>query len=94
LPLDPHTGDLVEGGFEAQARVALRNLTAVIRAAGGSVEHTVRVGVYLRDIANAPSLMTPYSEVFSAPYPARTTIEAKVPLGAEIEVDAVVSLDR
>lgn len=93
LPIDPATGELVGGEFEDQARMALQNLSGVIRAAGARLDDVVRIGVYLRDVGNSGKLSGVYQDLFSEPFPARTTIGAQLPLEAEIEVDAIVVLD-
>lgn len=84
-------GSPVEGLFAEQARQTFRNLAAVAEAAGGSLERAVRVGVYLRDMADFPVLNQVYREFFSEPFPARTTIQSDLP-GFPIEVDAVLWL--
>jgi reactive intermediate/imine deaminase len=82
-------GTKVEGSFEDEARQTLANLAAVAEAAGSSLANAVRVGVYLRDMANFPTLNEIYPEFFSEPLPARTTIQSALP-GFEIEIDAIV----
>jgi 2-iminobutanoate/2-iminopropanoate deaminase len=84
-------GSPVEGDFRDMARQTLENLAAVARAAGGSLVDAVRVGVYLRDMANFPALNEVYGEFFSPPLPARTTIQSDLP-GFELEVDAILHL--
>jgi 2-iminobutanoate/2-iminopropanoate deaminase len=85
-------GQKVEGGFEAQARQTLQNLAAVAKAAGASLAEAVRVGVFLRDMANFPAMNDIYREFFPEPYPARTTIQSDLP-GFEIEVDAILWIE-
>lgn len=93
IPLDPATGELVAGGIEAQARQAFRNLEAVCRAAGGTLDDVVRVGLYLTDLGEFAAVNAVMAEVFAAPYPARSTIEVPaLPKGAAFEVDAILSL--
>ena len=89
-PFDPDGGPMPET-FEEQARLTLRNLAAVAAAAGGSLADAVRVGVYLRDMADFQALNAVYPEFFTEPYPARTTIQSS--LRISIEVDAVLELD-
>ena len=90
LGLDPKTGELVPGGFEAQARQVLANLRAVLAAAGCSFENVVRTGVYLLDFANFPTLNALYAEAMGSHRPARTTIQvAALPKGALVEIDLV-----
>jgi 2-iminobutanoate/2-iminopropanoate deaminase len=87
----PRTGTLVDGGIAEQAKQAFANLTAIVAAAGKSLDDIVRVAVYLTDIAAFPIVNDVYMLVFQAPYPARTTIGvAALPLGALIEIDAIV----
>lgn len=85
-------GKPVEGSFAAQAHQTFQNLAAVAAAAGATLAHAVRVGVYLRDMTNFSELNEIYRDYFSEPYPARTTIQSALP-GFEIEVDAVLDLD-
>ena len=89
----PHTptGEMAEGGFEAEARQTFQNLAAVAKAAGGSLADAVRVGVYLRDMSNFAAMNEIYREYFAEPYPARTTIHSDLP-NFEIEVDAILWL--
>lgn len=82
-------GEKIEGSFADQARQTFRNLAAVAEAAGLSLGDAVRVGVYLRDMADFPTMNEIYRQFFSEPYPARTTIQSDLP-GFPIEVDAVL----
>jgi len=94
IPLDPATGEVVEGGIEAQARRAFDNLKAVAAEAGGSLDDVVRLGLYLTDLGEFAVVNAVMSEYFDAPYPARSTIEvAGLPKGVAFEVDAVMVLD-
>ena len=87
---DPATGRLAEGGVAAQAEQALRNLTAVLEAAGRTLDDVVRVGVYLTDMGDFAAMNEVYARAFEPPYPARTTIGvAALPLGAAVEIDLV-----
>lgn len=94
LPIDPATGQIVDGSFEAQAAAALQNLAAVVRAAGADLAATVRVTVYLKDVGNSAKLTELYRATFGEPFPAWTTVGAQLPFGAEIKIDAMVVLDR
>jgi 2-iminobutanoate/2-iminopropanoate deaminase len=86
-------GELVTGSFEEQARQTFANLAAVAEAGGGSLADAVRVGVYLRDMANFDTMNAVYREFVPEPFPARTTIQSDLP-GFEIEVDAVLLVER
>lgn len=94
IPLDPATGQLVEGDIAAQTRRVFDNLQAVCQAAGGSLEDVMRIGIYLTDLADFASVNAVMADYFSAPYPARSTIEvAGLPRGARVEVDAILAFD-
>ncbi|MFZ2509353.1 MAG: Rid family detoxifying hydrolase [Steroidobacteraceae bacterium] len=91
VALDPATGQLVAGGFEAEARRAFENLKAVAEAAGAGLAAAVRVTIYLTDLAQFAVANQVMAEYFSAPYPARVTIGvAALPKGAAIEVDCIL----
>ena len=92
-PLDPATGNLVEGDIAVQARQAFDNIKAVVAAAGGTMDDIVRVGLYLTDLSQFGEVNAVMAEYFSQPYPARSTIEVSaLPRGARCEVDAVMAL--
>ena len=94
IPLDPATGNLVDGDIAAQARRAFDNLKAVAEPAGGSLDRIVRLGLYLTDLSQFAAVNAVMQEYFAAPYPARSTIEVSgLPKGAAFEVDAVMVLD-
>ena len=93
-PLDPATGQLVEGDIATQTRRVFDNLLAVCQAAGGSFEQIVRVGIYLTDLGDFAAVNAVMAEYFTAPYPARSTIEVSgLPRGAQVEVDAILAFD-
>lgn len=94
IPLDPATGNLVDGDIAAQARRAFDNLKAVAEAADGALDRIVRLGLYLTDLSQFAAVNAVMQEYFAAPYPARSTIEVSgLPKGAAFEVDAVMVLD-
>ncbi len=91
--IDPATGELVAGGFEAEARQVLANLQAVLAAAGCTFSHVVRTGIYLTDFANFPSINALYEKAVGDHRPARTTIQvAGLPKGAQVEIDVVARI--
>lgn len=93
VPLDPATGQLVEGDIATHARRAFDNLKAVCAASGGAMDDIVRVGLYLTDLSQFAAVNAVMAEYFSQPYPARSTIEVSaLPRGAVFEVDAVMVL--
>lgn len=93
IPLVPATGEVVEGGIDAQARRAFDNLKAVCEAAGGSFDDIQRLGLYLTDLSQFAAVNAVMAEYFSAPFPARSTIEVSgLPKGVAFEVDAILVL--
>jgi reactive intermediate/imine deaminase len=94
IPLDPASGEMVSGGFAAQATRVFDNLAAVIEATGGSCADVVRLTVYLTDLGRFAEVNEIMLDYFSAPFPARAAIGvAALPRGAEVEVDAIMVLD-
>lgn len=92
IPLDPATGEIVDGGFEAQARRVFDNLKAVAEAAGATLDDAVRVTIYLVDLGRFPIVNGIMATYFKEPYPARVTIGvASLPKGAQLEVDCVLA---
>lgn len=91
IPLDPATGKIVEGEIEAQTEQVLRNLRAVLAAAGASLSDVVKTTVYLTDLGLFARVNALYAEHFvSDPAPARATVQvAALPLGAQVEIDCV-----
>lgn len=93
IPLDPATMQLVDGDITAQTRRVFDNLTAVCKAADGSLAQVVRIGIYLTDLADFAAVNAVMAEYFTAPYPARSTIQVSaLPRGAAVEIDAVLVL--
>jgi 2-iminobutanoate/2-iminopropanoate deaminase len=92
-PLDPATGTLVEGDVGAQTRQCLRNLEAVCAAAGASLRNAVRCGIFVTDMGTFAEVNTAYAEFFPDLPPARSTVGvAALPVGAQVEIDAIVAL--
>ncbi len=93
IPLDPRTGDLVDGDPAEQAGRCLENLAAVCAAAGASLGDAVRLTIYLTDMSAFASVNEVYSSFFESDPPARVAIGvAALPRGAKVEIDAVVAL--
>lgn len=93
IGLDPKSGELVGGDFEAQVRQAFANLDAVARAAGGSLAHAVKFSLFLTDLSKFATVNQIMSELVPKPYPARSTVGvASLPRGALFEVEAVLVL--
>jgi 2-iminobutanoate/2-iminopropanoate deaminase len=93
LPLDPETGELVGGSPDQQVGRCLENLSAICAAAGTALAEAVRVTVYLTDLGAWDAVNAAYAEFFPADPPARVTVGvAALPMGAQVEVEAVVAL--
>jgi 2-iminobutanoate/2-iminopropanoate deaminase len=90
IPLDPATNQVVEGDFEAQVRQCLRNLAAILKQAGLSLDDVVKTTVFLKDLENFAVLNKVYGPYFSGTKPARSTVQvARLPLDVEVEIEAV-----
>jgi len=90
IPLDPTTGQLVEGGVVEQTDRVLDNLAAVLAAAGCTFADVVRTTIYLVDLSQFAAVNAAYARRFEAPYPARATVQvAALPRGAQVEIDAI-----
>jgi 2-iminobutanoate/2-iminopropanoate deaminase len=90
IPLDPATGQLVEGGIEAQTARALDNLTSVVAAAGLTLGDVVKTTVFLVSMDDFPAMNEVYARYFEEDPPARSTIGvAALPKGALVEIEAV-----
>ena len=88
--IDPDTGDLVVGGIKAESQRALRNLGAVLDAAGVSYADVVKTTVFLIDIGDFATFNAIYADFFPDPPPARSTFAvAALPKGARVEVEAI-----
>jgi 2-iminobutanoate/2-iminopropanoate deaminase len=90
IGLDPATGELVSGGVEAEADRALRNLTAVLDAAGMTMSDVVKTTLFLADIGDFARVNDVYARHFADPPPARSTFAVgALPKGAQVEVEAI-----
>lgn len=93
IPLDPSTMEIVDGDFEARARQVFDNLKVVAEAAGGSLDHIVKLTVYLTDLDNFAAVNAVMGEYFAEPYPARAALGvAALPKGADVEAEAILAL--
>jgi len=87
-PLDPATGRYEKSEIKTETRRCFDNLKAIVEAAGSSMDKVLKVNVYLRDIADFAAMNEVYLTYFSAPYPARTTIQAgALPRGFAVEIE-------
>ena len=94
VPLDPATGQIVDGDIAAQTHRVFANLGAVLKAGGRSFSDVVRTTVFLADMNDFATVNTVYGEYFSEPYPARATVQvARLPKDARVEIDVIASFD-
>lgn len=91
IPLDPATGKLVSGEIETQTEQVIENLVQVLRAADSGLDQVLKTTVYLTDLSLFPRVNAVYAKHFDGdPAPARATVQvAALPLGADVEIDAI-----
>jgi reactive intermediate/imine deaminase len=95
IGIDPKTSQMVEGGFEAQAEQVLRNLAAVLKAAGSDMSHVLKTTVFLSDMDNYSTMNEIYRRHFKEDPPARSTVQvARLPRDALIEIEAVALVKK
>jgi 2-iminobutanoate/2-iminopropanoate deaminase len=93
LPLDPATGNFVEGEIEERAHQCLKNIAAIARAAGASLDRTAKVTVFLTDLGHFARVNQVYAQYFKSVLPARSAVQvAALPKNADIEIEAVIQL--
>ena len=90
--IDPSTGSVPAGGFDAEARQAFENLRTVVAAAGASMERVVRTTVFLSSADDFPAMNQLFAEFFPSAPPARATPIVSLPRGLRISIDATVFL--
>ena len=94
IPLDPVSMTLVSEDFTEQAHQVFKNLSAVAKAAGGTLADCVKLTVYLTDLDNFPALNEVMAGYFNEPFPARAAVEvSKLPKDARIEIDAIMAFE-
>ena len=90
VPIDPRTGDLVEGSIEVQTHRVMRNIGEILKAGGVSYDGVVRTTVFLADMSDYVAMNDVYGTYFGAPAPARATVQvARLPKGARVEIDVI-----
>lgn len=93
LPIDPATGAFAGPDAPTQAARSLTNIAAIAEAAGTSLTKAVKMTVYVTDLTQFKAVNEVYAGFFQAPFPARSTVEVSaLPLGASVEIDAVIAL--
>jgi 2-iminobutanoate/2-iminopropanoate deaminase len=94
VPIDPATGNLIQGDIAAQTRRVFENLAAVLEAGGRSFADVVRTTVFLADMNDFAAMNEVYGQYFKEPYPARATVQvARLPKDARVEIDLIASYE-
>jgi 2-iminobutanoate/2-iminopropanoate deaminase len=93
IPLDPVSGQLVEGGIKEQTTRVMENIKALLAAAGADFNQVVRTTVFMIDLGEFAAMNEIYASYFSAPYPARSTVQVvKLPRDVRVEIDVIAVL--
>jgi 2-iminobutanoate/2-iminopropanoate deaminase len=94
IPIDPTTGNIVDGDIAAQTHRVLRSIDAILQAAGAGLDQVVRTTVYLADMNDFAAMNAVYGTYFTSPAPARATVQAaRLPRDARVEIDVIASLE-
>jgi 2-iminobutanoate/2-iminopropanoate deaminase len=94
VPLDPATGQLVEGDIAAQTHRVFQNLGEILKAGGASFDHVVRTTVFLADMNDFAAMNEVYATYFTSPAPARATVQvSRLPKDARIEIDVIAAVE-
>lgn len=95
IPIDPKTGELIEGNIKEQTKRVLENLKGIIESLGGSLENIIKTTVFLKNIEDFHDMNEIYAEYFKENPPARSTIEvSRLPRNVSIEIEAIGILDK
>lgn len=90
IPLNPASGELVQGDIQTQTRQVFSNLREVLQEAGASLDDAVKVNVYMTDLKDFAALNEVYATFFTQPYPARSCVEvSSLPKGAQVEIEII-----
>jgi 2-iminobutanoate/2-iminopropanoate deaminase len=90
IPLDPVSGQIVEGGIKEQTTRVMENIKALLEAAGANLNQVVRTTVYMVDLGEFTAVNDIYASYFQAPYPARSTVQVvKLPKDVRVEIDVI-----
>ena len=94
VPIDPATGQIVNGDIAAQTHRVFQNIGEILKAGGASFDHVVRTTVFLADMNDFAAMNAVYATYFSAPAPARATVQvSRLPRDARLEIDVIASLE-
>ncbi|MEM2025050.1 MAG: RidA family protein [Desulfurococcaceae archaeon] len=95
VPIDPTTGDVVEGDFKAKVKRVLENVKSIVEASGGTLQNVVKVTVFLKDISKFQAFNEVYSEYFGEDPPARSAIGVSgLPRNSDLEVEAIAYVEE
>ena len=90
IPINPATGQFVEGGIKEQTRQSLTNVKAILEEAGTSMANVVKTTVFMADMADFADMNAVYAEFFAEPFPARSAVAVKtLPKGALVEIEVI-----
>ena len=94
IPIEPETGKIMKGNIREQTRQILESLNNILLAGGSSLDNVLRTTIFLTDLENYPVVNETYAQYFTDLPPARSTVQvAKLPMDAEIEIDAIACIN-
>ncbi len=94
IPLDPASGQIVEGDIRAQTSRVMQNMGELLKAGGADFSHVVRTTIFLADMNDFGAVNEVYASYFAEPYPARATVQvARLPKDVRVEIDAIAAVD-
>ncbi len=94
VPIDPATGNVIEGDIAAQTHRVFQNIGEILKAGGASFDHVVRTTVFLADMNDFAAMNAVYATYFTAPAPARATVQvSRLPKDARVEIDVIASFE-
>jgi 2-iminobutanoate/2-iminopropanoate deaminase len=95
IPLEPRTGQVLQGDIKAQTGQALKNLQAILQTAGAELKDVVKTTVFLKDMGEFAGMNEVYAQFFTEGAPARSTVEvARLPRDVKVEIEAIAVLNR
>ena len=94
IPIEPETGKILKGDIKGQTKLILENLNNVLAASGSSLDNVLRTTIFLTDLESYPVVNETYAQYFNDLPPARSTVQvAKLPMDAQIEIDAIACIN-
>ncbi len=94
VPIDPATGQIVDGDIAAQTHRVFQNISEILKAGGATLDHVVRTTVFLADMNDFAAMNEVYADYFKAPAPARATVQvSRLPRDARIEIDVTAVIE-